>query len=899
MLRIRAHNASLLALILFAFLAILPARAAENLVQNGDFARGADARGWPRQWECAGDPSVRQTLSLDHDPQRGPCARLACAAITPGQPGSHAMILQPKTVAIKSGQWYRISFQARQEGIRGGVISVGVSNTKTWAETGLRDSVRVTRQWQAFAVQARAKADAPAAQTRLQIWWTSSPGTLWLSDVRVEEVPAPQETRAPLLETRGRRNLVPNGSFECGVAGWGSLTERLPGWGNLNALVGEVDAQSGAPCGRASLRIALSEKTTPVFFFDYFNLTRQPIKMPLAGNLGWIPVEPGAQYTLSAWMKADRPGVPAAMAVWFGDRFITKPLTLSTAWRRYAFTVKASDPHAFVAAGPDLRQQQNPDATVWLDGVQFERGAQPTPFQPADPVEVEVATESDSCVFAEGQPVALLARAANATSAPQSAKLSIRLEDFFDAPAGAREATLDLAPGAAATARIPLPLSKKGFYRARIRAEAAGRVRETALRLAVLTPFAGADSPFGMNHAHPWDSQLRLMRQAGICWTRDWSLKWQFVEPEQGRFTFAEPDAQINRPLALGQRMDLMLPFPSANWSSSAPASVKASSAYPENLERIACMPRDLKDFAAFAAACVGHYKDKAKTWEILNEPIYTHYSLPEKRGYTAADYARLLQAAHAAIKQADPQSFIVGGIASHGARLGLYEQFIKAGGLDSLDALNVHVYPGLEAPEHAEAWLSRLNGMMRAAGKPRPLWMTEIGYYADDEPSSSKQFSMATLESEKLCASYLVRYDVIMLANNVQKIFYHAGGSSRLNDESYEGIFLRYGDAPRKMLTAQSALANALGGAPKFVEKLKAPDGVWSYLFETRDGALLVAWAEEGMSGKLTLNDARLHATDIQGNPLSGKTFNLTEYPIYIHAPAQGSAQLKGAIRF
>lgn len=55
-------------------------------------------------------------------------------------------------------------------------------------------------------------------------------------------------------------------------------------------------------------------------------------------------------------------------------------------------------------------------------------------------------------------------------------------------------------------------------------------------------------------------------------WWRDWSAKWSAVEPERGKLDFAVPDAQVLRVLELGGEVDVLLPFPSAPWSSTARA---------------------------------------------------------------------------------------------------------------------------------------------------------------------------------------------------------------------------------------------------------------------------------------------------------------------------------------
>ena len=868
------------------------ARGTDNLVRNGDFKLGTTAKGWPASWACAGDENVDQSLTLEQDPEHGPCAHLTCRRIKGGGPASHAMIEQSRVVALKAGQWYRVEFWARQEGMKSGSVSVKVAETKTWRETGVSGALRVTSTWRKVSFTDRALIDVPAANSRFQIWHSST-GSLWIAGVSITATKAPERRFSPSVETQGRRNLVPNSSFECGAAGWGSLTGHL-GWGNLNRLVGEID-ESAAAQGHRSLKIALNDQTIPVFFFDYFEMQRTPVKMPLAANAGWIAVEKGGEYTLSAWLKTDADGVSAALGVNFGGSPVTRNVKLSREWKRYSFTVKAREDHCFVALGPDL--QQGPTAaTVWIDGVQFEKGAAASDYAPADPTEVTVATAKGVFVYNAGEPIDLTAAAFNASGAPVEAKVTVRFTDFYDAPAGGKEAALPVAPQSAATLKLETGLTKKGFYRAAIRTEAGGRVRETVLRLAVIEPYTAQDSMFGMNHAYPWNSTLELTHRAGMTWMRDWSLKWQDVEPEKGRFTFGEADKQIDRPLALGEKMDLLLPFPSANWSSSAPDSVRAGRGYPSNRERMAWMPRDLGEFGAYVAACVNHYKDRTKTWEILNEPLYTDYSLPRKIGSTPAQYVTVLKTAYAAAKKADPKCFVIGGVAGHGGQMKLYEEIVKDGGLDALDALDIHTYPGLAPPETCEVWLGELNMLMQNAGKRKPLWLTEVGYYADDDTMDTRGMWMGVLESEKLCAAYYVRLAAIAQANNVAKIFYHAGSASQFNNEGLEGIFFRFGDSPRKMYVAQSVLANLLAPPMRFAERAAAPAGVRAYLFEGGAGAIGIVWAEDGAKGRIELRQG-VEALDLQGNPLAERSMDLNEYPIYVRGKGMSATQLRAVM--
>jgi hypothetical protein len=270
---------------------------------------------------------------------------------------------------------------------------------------------------------------------------------------------------------------------------------------------------------------------------------------------------------------------------------------------------------------------------------------------------------------------------------------------------------------------------------------------------------------------------------------------------------------------------------------------------------------------------------------------------LPPGHGYTGKDYVTLLKTAYEAAKKADPTCVVIGGIAASGGKY--YEDIVQAGCLDHMDFMNVHTYPGLTPPEAAEVWLAKLNDLMRAAGKPKPIWNTEYAYYAQDEISIKPyRWESPLIEDEKLCAAYLVRINTIMLSQNVVRFFLHAGTCHPLNQEGAGGIFFNYGGQPRKFYPVQSAMANLFPPGTKFVEKLAAPEGLRAYLFENPAGLILVAWAEEDCKGEISLADPGLTALDIQGNALAERTLPLTEYPVYVQGRGLAPEQVKEKVR-
>jgi len=651
-------------------LAVGTACGAENLVRNPSFEAELGRNGVPATWQTSGNPrQVAQMLRLDRGRDGKRCARLACTRFTGGTPDAHAMICQ-MGVPVRQGQSYRLVLWARAENLEGDTVQVALSDTANWSNCGLQESFAPTPQWSRYEFVFRATRTC-AASTRFQIWFTST-GTLWLDDVELVELGRELFHPGQVIAAAGHVNLIPNASFECGSDGWGSAAgDPLTHWGGgMNRLFGTID-RTQAHHGSASLKIELTPANQPVSFFDYYELTRAPVRAPLAGNLGFMEIEPGKPYTFSVYMKADRPNTPARLRVQqFRAGYIDKAVRVSTEWMRYSLTFTPWARWCFVLAGPDLcPTKENPHppdrATVWLDALQLEKGKPPSEFRPRSPVEFGIGTDKPGNVFDWREPLRLGVRVRRASDKSQPVQLRFALTDFFDREVPCDLAAWDVPPGRDQGRTLGLaPNSRRrGFLRLAATMTASEGAQTRTLRLAAIPAFHGKDSRFGMNHAYPWPHLLDLSRQAGLVWVRDWSLKWQEVEPEQGKFQFTEPDYQIDRPRKHGLEVLGLLPFPSSNWSSSAPASVTAKGPYPQNRARVAYAPRDQGEFENYVATTVAHYTGRIRWWQVFNEPLFTDYSLPRKDGYDGGTYARLTVAFARAARKANPQCRVLAGI--------------------------------------------------------------------------------------------------------------------------------------------------------------------------------------------------------------------------------------------
>jgi len=288
----------------FAFillgLGVVTASAPEtpNLVANGSFEETRPGTDLPEKWATSGHQDVKQRLVLDTGRDGRRCGKLVCTEFTGGGPSHHVMICQTGQIGVERGTWYRLAFWAKGQQIKEGTVELGLSNTANWENSGLADAFLPLAAWTRFEFLFRATTDVPAASSRLQFWFNST-GTLWLDDVTLTESDDSQEW-LPAIRTAGVKNFVPNSSFECGSANWGSYTWGLGGWsGNLYRLEGHANPAT-SPHGRHSFQIALDTKNRPVYWFDYYEPVRQPVERVLVANHGWFEVQPGETLTLSA-----------------------------------------------------------------------------------------------------------------------------------------------------------------------------------------------------------------------------------------------------------------------------------------------------------------------------------------------------------------------------------------------------------------------------------------------------------------------------------------------------------------------------------------------------------------------------------------------------------------------
>ena len=125
--------------------------------------------------------------------------------------------------------------------------------------------------------------------------------------------------------------------------------------------------------------------------------------------------------------------------------------------------------------------------------------------------------------------------------------------------------------------------------------------------------------------------------------------------------------------------------------------------------------PPELPRTRATRASSHTTLRDSVRQFEVWNEWNSGFGSKPAAKSGAAAEYARMLAPAAAAIRAANPDAEVIGG-ATAGVDLAWLREFIAAGGLAHLDAVSVHSYTLFRYrtnPEGAIQSLDRLHALL------------------------------------------------------------------------------------------------------------------------------------------------------------------------------------------
>ncbi len=859
----------------------------KNLVRNGSFS-DLDGNGKPKQWRPAfGGNGVKGRWATVKGPKGKWAVKIECTDFPDDTQTGWAIFMQDRTVSTKRSQNLYISFWARKEGMEAAQVMVAIMRLQPWG-TVLRTAVPVSEEWSKVELVVTPQSDCRNA--RFEIYFNEV-GSLYLADIRVAET-----TKSAFELNRVRRkmererkldkqkNIIWNSSFEVGANGWG--TEGFD-----HNIVKIDDAQ--AYHGRASARIALRRSDLPAGYSDYPKPRRIVSPAVKFATEGWMRLKKGAKYTLSAYLRSDGNDLKAELGVYFmtGARSI-QAAKVTGQWRRYTLTFTAKDIFGFAQIASSTTDSP---ATLWVDAVQLEKGTRATTYTTKYPVEAAFYPKRPGGIYYAGEPVVF---DVSASFGGRGARGSVAVKVVDYRGQTVYQKTFSLTKKSAPD-RLELPVTDNGHYQ--LLASVKGRrfKRSSQTRFVVIYPYAktygNRDARFGTNHPYYSDLMQGLAQDAGVYWVRDWSLKWDSVEPQKGRWDFSGAKILFDRARRFDLRVLAILPDPSSGWASSGPAQARGKR-LGDAFADLWYLPKSMDDYRRYVRECIQRYHDRARVWEVLNEP-YRGKTVKWKVEEKYNDFLRIVkeEAAQAGANQEVARCGLV--------YFGSHEQ-ANTEAARLADVLSEHTYPVFNRTRRFISQTRRIEGFLKRHNVKTDIWVTEYGKYSNDNPAyeyASFNHYLANGD-ERTAAAYNMKYLTILFSHGVSKVFFHQRtwpiGMNRRHAVPFDMLF-DYGARPFKFFVAANAMAWLLHPGTSAGVPVNETGPVFAYRFKRPDDAVLVVWTDKtpaALSPSVRRLVREVSAYGMMGNRLDAVR-DIGSEPIYLAAKAERIAAIAKAL--
>lgn len=619
-------------------------------------------------------------------------------------------------------------------------------------------------------------------------------------------------------------------------------------------------------------------------------------------------LERGRHYTMSAWLKADRPGLRANMfcgeSSWGGSGW--EPIPVTTEWARYHVEFTADK---FEKSGwwiPWISFPDRSEGTLWVDAVQVEEGGL-TDYRPAAPVEFGVEIATPGKLFARTETPAAVVRVRNNTATPFAGTMTYEVLDY----AGKRAAngSLDLRADAKGDATSTLHLAElpSGYYR--LHCAFPGEDEEAIFgvyRPQSLTRLPD-DWPLA-SHNDP----TPLTRQLGFGMVRAFGIfEFREIADKADAFDFTTADRYVAAAEASGLTvMPILGDFRWPSWAQKSPIPAYAQ----DHVAQQNAYGRDdrlvwptIAAWKRYVAGVVGHYKGRITYFEIHNEPNLS---------MSAAEYTPYLKAAYEAAKEANPDCRIVGMCATsdfQGKPDAFMRPVLDLGGAAYADLFSVHMYDQ-KSPEQSlgigsDRALTGWRALVAKVGNRNvDFWHTEKSYIAEEQGYSQRKVPAPVdycdepqflVKTQREKSDWLIRETLLSAIGGGHGKFFWFGQfddprfiSHRIF-QPYVLDHTEYDDSPKPELLAANGLACALTGMHTAVRQLDWGQATRCALFTGAQGTMAALWRSGDEAKVLVPVGATAYEVlDFFGEPLAEKphdgvlTLTIGTSPLYLRFP-------------
>jgi hypothetical protein len=342
----------------------------------------------------------------------------------------------------------------------------------------------------------------------------------------------------------------------------------------------------------------------------------------------------------------------------------------------------------------------------------------------------------------------------------------------------------------------------------------------------------------GMVHAGGSDEAGReyaLLGDLGVQWMLT-DFSWSSIQPEKETWNLDAFAAYADNGEARGKKILAILDY-DAPWLH--PAAGYDGPVIKGNDE--------IALFCAYVKKTVERYKDRVDAWCIWNEPNL------QPRFWASAgtkeDFFALTKAAAEAVREADPDAFIIGGAFNTLASEEWVRGIFTSGAMDRIDAIAYHPY--MTGPGATANLYNNFKRLVSEYGFADKIWITEVGYPTyETPPRPAGRYGTDILDADM--PETVMRTIVLLAANGAERIFWYHLFDPKPEDqdnsdsEDWFGLVKRDAAWTRKGGAAayQLAAGNIPGRVCKTPEREGLPDFIQAYYFEGDDGRhALVIW--------------------------------------------------------
>jgi hypothetical protein len=390
-----------------------------------------------------------------------------------------------------------------------------------------------------------------------------------------------------------------------------------------------------------------------------------------------------------------------------------------------------------------------------------------------------------------------------------------------------------------------------------------------------------------------WD--FPAAREAGGAYDRPFFelFQWDLIEREPGRFDFFETDRHVKQAQDNGLHI-LANIQPFAAWDQEQCHQDLPNISNPQQpgFRQTRGKPCDMDAYRNFIDKLVERYDGDGvedmpgltvpiKHWEVMNEPEFqddiVYFQGPPD------DYTETLKATWEAVKQADPEAYIVqGGMAGMmDVCTDFWQGVFDTGGADNIDIMNMHSIghgEHLNIPAFRE-FLTK-NGL-----QDKPVWVTEVQFQQSHQTQSYSNEDFAKI---------LARSYIFALANGVDKLFYVnikmppvIGGEGPPFDE--RSALITDNGQKSALFYAHLTIAQILGNLDESdtVEIIKERIGEWhieegQYKFVIDGKTVYALWGSSPLPAEIT---GEVTVFDITGTEqvIDSASIRLSDSPIFV----------------